>query len=124
MTEALPEIRFYEKGEIIVREGEPADCAYIIVSGEVEVHKRNKLGRHVLVGRVGANEIVGEICLFVDNTHRMATVTASTEKVQMIRLDKADWEAEVRSLSPRMQVIMQAMTQRLCQVYTKVASLS
>lgn len=120
----LPDILFFNRGDRIIEEGDPAICAYIIVSGEVEVLKRNKLGKDVHVGRLGANEIVGEICLFMDDTVRLASVVASTEKVQVILLKKAEWEEEIRSLSPRMQVIMQAMTQRLRQIYTKVASLS
>ncbi len=124
MNLKLPDIMIFQKGDTITREGEPGDSAFFIVSGEVEVYKRNKSGREAMVGRLGADELIGEICLFADHPKRSATVKAFTHKVQVIELKKSDFEQELGTLSPRMQMITQAMIRRLRQVYNKIAWMS
>lgn len=119
-----PEIVIFSKGEAITEEGASGDSAFFIVSGEVEVYKKNKMGKQSLVGRLGADELIGEICLFTDRPIRSATVIAYTQKVQVVELKKADFEAELQSLSPRMQMITQAMIRRLKQTYNKIAFMS
>lgn len=59
-------------GDIIVREGEETDEAYIILSGQVEVTKK---GNSIAV--LKENSIFGEIAL-VDQRPRTATCTAKT----------------------------------------------
>ena len=60
-------------GEIIVREGEESSDAYIILTGEVEVTKKD---RHLATLR--ENSIFGEIAM-VDSRPRTATCTAKTD---------------------------------------------
>ena len=62
------------KGETIIREGEPAHTAYVVIEGEFEVTKSGE-GHEVLLSRVGPGEVLGEIALMED-APRQATVTA------------------------------------------------
>lgn len=64
---------FKQKGDIILREGEETDDAYIILEGEIEVTKKNK---HLATLR--ENSIFGEIAM-VDSRPRTATCTAKTD---------------------------------------------
>ena len=64
---------FKNKGEIILREGEETDDAYIILDGEIEVTKKGKV-----VAILKENSIFGEIAL-VDQRPRTATCTAKTQ---------------------------------------------
>jgi CRP-like cAMP-binding protein len=114
----------YGRGDYLFRQGETGDCGYIIASGEVEVYKRNKLGKDVLVGRLGAGELIGEICLLEENAVRMATVVAFTDKVEVLRLDKADLMNEYAAVSPTMKIVIDALLHRLRQNYNKIALLS
>jgi len=59
-------------GDVIVREGEETDEAYIILSGVIEVTKK---GRSIAL--LKENSIFGEIAL-VDQRPRTATCTAKT----------------------------------------------
>lgn len=63
---------FKKKGDIVLKEGEETDDAYIILEGEIEVTKK---GKHLAT--LGENSIFGEVAL-VDKRPRTATCTAKT----------------------------------------------
>jgi len=64
------------EGEALIREGEEAHTAYVVIEGELEVTKLSE-GRQVVLTRVGPGEVQGEMAL-LEEAHRSATVTAVT----------------------------------------------
>ncbi|MFD1948510.1 MFS transporter [Nocardioides aestuarii] len=64
------EERRYDRGDVLVREGEPSDLFYVVASGRVEVTQAGRVLREESVG-----EYFGEIGLLRD-VPRTATVTA------------------------------------------------
>lgn len=64
-----------KKGENIIEEGKPSDCAYIIESGKAEVSKLGPEGKRRIISVLGDGDIVGEMGL-IDGLPRSATVTA------------------------------------------------
>jgi uncharacterized protein YhbP (UPF0306 family) len=66
-------------GDLIVRQGAPADKFFIIVDGEVEV-LREEGGQSHTVATLGRGQFFGEIAILRD-TPRMATVRAKTAAV-------------------------------------------
>ena len=76
----------YEAGEVIIRENEVGETAYVIAQGRVEVSKQLD-GQKVHLAYLGAGEIFGEMSM-IDEKPRSATVTAVTETlVSEIRRD-------------------------------------
>ena len=65
----------FKKGEGIIEEGAPGDCAYIIEDGSVEVSKLSPYGEKQVLGVLEKSEIFGEMGL-IDGLPRSATVTA------------------------------------------------
>jgi CRP/FNR family cyclic AMP-dependent transcriptional regulator len=65
----------FKDGAMIFREGDVSHCAFLVVTGSVNVHLPN--GR---VKNLGAGEIFGEMGL-IDNRPRSATVTAGEDSV-------------------------------------------
>jgi CRP/FNR family cyclic AMP-dependent transcriptional regulator len=61
-------------GSKLTEEGEAADGAYLIVSGEVTVQRGGQE-----VGRLGPGEFIGEIALLNWSAARTATVEAATD---------------------------------------------
>lgn len=75
----------YDPGQILVKMGDMADAAYVIIDGSAEVSVPGPSGP-VVVNTMGKNEVIGEIAIFVD-LPRTATVTAVT-KVEVLRISK------------------------------------
>jgi CRP/FNR family transcriptional regulator, cyclic AMP receptor protein len=65
--------RSFKAGDVIFREGDPADELYIVKSGKVEVRLGNRL-----LDTLSELSIFGEMAL-VDRSPRSATVIAATD---------------------------------------------
>ena len=68
------QLQCFAPGDILMRQGEPADCAYVILEGEVDVLGATSTGDFV-VATLGRNAMPGEIGVFTD-APRTATVRA------------------------------------------------
>lgn len=66
--------REYNSGEVVIREGDRADCAYIIERGRVKV-SRSAPGGSVVLAELGAGELVGEMGI-ISEKPRSASVIA------------------------------------------------
>jgi CRP/FNR family transcriptional regulator, cyclic AMP receptor protein len=68
----------FQKGDIIVREGQPGDRMFIIVSGSVEVVKYLAERRETVLAVLGPNDFLGEMSI-IDCVARSASVRAVEE---------------------------------------------
>jgi len=68
------QLHCFAPGEILMRQGDPADCAYVILEGEVEVLASTSSGEFV-IAVLGRNAVPGEIGVLTD-APRTATVRA------------------------------------------------
>ena len=75
--------RDYPKGTVVMRRGEPGDCMFFVVEGEVEIQLQS--GPVYL----GAGEFVGELALLTGEP-RMATVAAVQDSM-LLALDIVDF---------------------------------
>ncbi|HEV8534678.1 MAG TPA: thioredoxin-disulfide reductase [Candidatus Limnocylindria bacterium] len=80
------ELLVFTPGEIVLREGEPADRFYMVIKGEAEASQRGADGSQVVVNRFGPGDYFGEIGLLKD-APRIATVRAKTA-LEVMALDK------------------------------------
>lgn len=100
--------REYNPGEIILKEGDPSDVVYKIVSGKVEVFKEQD-GQTILLGVMKAGEFLGEMGV-VDDEPRSASARAKTQ-VTMIIYE----EEEFFSLISQDGSLAEKMILRLCE---------
>jgi CRP-like cAMP-binding protein len=77
-------IRF-RAGREIYRENAAADCAYVVVSGEVVLYRGHE-GEAALVARLGEGAVLGELAL-IAQTRRLTYAAAETD-VEAIRLNR------------------------------------
>ena len=75
----------YEAGQVMFRAGDPADAAYVVIDGQIEISVPTPKGP-LVVSTVGRNEIIGEIAIFGD-VPRTATCTALT-RLETLRISK------------------------------------
>lgn len=78
----LPERRSFPANTTIFKEGEQADCAYIVEAGEVQIFKMVS-GRRVVLGDIHAWGMFGELGL-IDASPRMATATTRQDTICMV----------------------------------------
>lgn len=79
----------YEFGEIIVKEGDPADSFYVLTSGRARAIKATEGGQELALGSLKPGDSFGEAALAEGGT-RSASVRCSTA-VDVVRLDRTDF---------------------------------
>jgi HlyB family type I secretion system ABC transporter len=84
----------YTFGQEIVREGEPADALYVLVSGRARVLKRAEGGDEISLGGVRPGETFGEGDLL--NPGIRATTVRASSDVEVRRLDQSVVDALIR----------------------------
>jgi CRP-like cAMP-binding protein len=72
----------YESGDVIFREGEPSDAAFLILSGKVEVVRRQAGDDDKHIAVLGKGEYVGEMGA-IDDKPRSATAIAMGQVICM-----------------------------------------
>jgi CRP-like cAMP-binding protein len=75
----------YGAGEVIFREGDAPDAAYVVIDGTVEITIQTPGGPRV-VNTLGQSDVVGETAIFGD-VPRTATATAKT-RLEVLRVCK------------------------------------
>ncbi len=100
----------YDEGQILFRQGDMGDAAYIIIEGEAEVRVGAPTG-DIVVATLSRNDFVGEIAILCD-VPRTATVQAKT-RVVTLRIAK-DLFFRLIAEFPQMSVeIMRELASRL-----------
>jgi CRP/FNR family transcriptional regulator, cyclic AMP receptor protein len=100
----------YDAGKIIVRQGDAADAAYLIIEGHAEVIADTPAGP-VILATLGANETVGEMGILC-NAPRNATVRAK-DRLIALRIRKEPFMRMVREFPNISVSIMQELAHRL-----------
>lgn len=70
--------RRFAAGQVVFEEGELGDSLYVIVSGEIEVLRRDSSGNPSVLTTLSAPQFFGEMSL-IDKEYRSATVKAKTD---------------------------------------------
>lgn len=103
------------RGEVLIRQGDAADCLYMIVEGRVAVEILGPDGRATVVGESGAGETIGEMAL-LSNAPRSATVVAARE-CALLRLSRVGLDLlfarHPQAAATLARAIVEKMSQRI-----------
>jgi CRP/FNR family cyclic AMP-dependent transcriptional regulator len=102
--------REYQKGDIIIREGDIGREMFIIKSGAVEVMKRNE-DRPILLATLERGDFFGEMAL-LENAFRTATVIAR-ETTSLIVLNVGSFLIKIKRDPSFAFNMMQKMSKRI-----------
>lgn len=82
----------FNAGDLIIRQGDPSDVAYVIEKGRVEVFRAKAMGGEEHLSFLGAGQIFGEYGV-LDMAPRSASVRALEKtKLRIMRLETEDDE--------------------------------
>lgn len=79
----IGQLRRYDAGAVIFREGDPGDALHVIAQGAVKVVRTARDGDEILLARLGAGEVLGEIAI-LDGGDRTATAIAVEPSVHVV----------------------------------------
>jgi CRP-like cAMP-binding protein len=100
----------FDSGQVLFRQGDPGDAAYVVLSGSADVLVNSQSGE-IKVATIEPNSIVGEIAILCD-VPRNATVRANAP-LETLRIPK-DHFLKMLAEFPEMAVeIMRVLADRL-----------
>jgi CRP/FNR family cyclic AMP-dependent transcriptional regulator len=106
----LPERRTFSRGATIFKQGEQADCAYILESGAVQIFKMIN-GKRVTLGFVQKWGLFGEMAL-IDSSPRMATAYV-TEDATVTVLARESFSRLLDGAPDGMLLVIESLTRTL-----------
>jgi CRP-like cAMP-binding protein len=101
----------FEKGEYILREFEVADCAYVILQGDVGIFKRGAADEIIPLGIIKAGEYLGELGVVSGKT-RSAEAIALTA-VTVVKITKEILETELSKAPAWVSALLIGLAERL-----------
>jgi EAL domain-containing protein (putative c-di-GMP-specific phosphodiesterase class I) len=104
------QIRSLKANEVIFREGDIGDCAYLIESGSVLIYL-NKDGVEYPLKVLGKGEVFGEMSL-IDNSLRSASCRTQ-EKSQLMVVTREQLLDRIQTADPVVRLLMRALLSRL-----------
>jgi CRP-like cAMP-binding protein len=113
--ESLAKTRSFRAGEIIVRQGQLGDCAYVVKEGAVSVYRESSDGEYVLA-TLGPDEIFGEMALLRFDSYTLS-VRAEQDSTLFI-LPPSLVNEQIRQTPPLIQSILAALLDRMHEVNT------
>jgi CRP-like cAMP-binding protein len=106
----------FNAGEMVFREGSPAQDCCLIVRGKVQVLKKTRGGGEVSLAVVKAGEFLGEMAM-ISGERRSASAVAVT-KVETVLIRHEDFEALLKAKHPfaaRLSLQFSALLAARCQ---------
>ena len=113
--------RVFEKGEVIVRQGELADSFYVIAAGQVKVYM-SEGGREVILKTLFAGDFFGELPMF-DQEPRSASVAA----IERCHLQTLSYKSFLRALEGSADIakrVLETLAKRLRDADRKISTLA
>lgn len=114
-------VTFYN-GQSIFKDGDAADCLYVIVSGQVQIEKEFREQRRKVLAILEAGDFFGEMAV-ITNAKRCANATVSQEAV-ILRLEKESFVEKMQGNALLCFEILQQVCRRLQVADTEIENLS
>lgn len=100
----------FKAGDILMRQGELGENAYIIEDGKVEITVNNSDGKERVVGTRSAGAMIGEMSL-IDSAPRTATVTV-IEDCTVLEITKEDFSRRLENADSVLRMTTQVILTR------------
>jgi len=101
----------FPAGNLVIEEGTPGDCLYIIKSGEVEVFTLDAMREKLVLAKLQEGDYFGEISL-ISGRPRTASVKV-LRAAELVRLDKKNFDRIVAGHPETLKVLEDSLQTRL-----------
>lgn len=101
--------QFYHQGEVIFRESEPGECAYIVEEGEVDLLMLFS-GKLKLIDKLIKGDILGEMSP-IDNALRTATAIAAKD-TKLIKIPNRHFNEKIEHADPFISMLLKILLER------------
>jgi CRP-like cAMP-binding protein len=95
-----------EPGHVVFKEGDPGDCMYVVLEGELEIRVHDKA-----IDTTGPGGMIGEMAL-IDSAPRSATCVAKTA-CKVVPVNERQFNFMVQETPNFALTVMRLMCQRL-----------
>jgi CRP-like cAMP-binding protein len=112
--------QLFHDGELIIKQGAPGDCLYVIQQGKVAVIAESD-DREVKIAELGTSEFFGEMGLF-EKTVRSCSVRALGE-VWVLTIDRKNFYHTIQKDPSLAFRLLEKISHRLRQADIKIAEL-
>ena len=109
--------RQFKDGEVIIKQGEPGDCLYVIQKGRVEVIDESG-EKEIKLAELGETEFFGEMGLFEKDV-RSATIRSLGES-KVLTIDKKNFYKTIQKDPSIAYRILERMSHRLREMNKKL----
>ena len=96
--EIIPEPVDFAPDVVIFREGEPAECLFLIAEGEVRISKRGRGGRQETLSSFGRDDFFGEMAIYDPAPRSAQATTLESTSLGRVRLDGLERMLELAPL--------------------------
>lgn len=109
----------FEKGKVIIKQGDTEAKAYLIQSGKVGVFAEGD-GKKIELAVLGPGEIVGEMALIRDEV-RSASVEALEDCI-LILISRTEFQERLASSDRAIQAMIKMLSKRVAESNSSIAS--
>ncbi len=109
--------QIFKTGDIIMKQGDVGDCAYIIEKGKVEILVQGDDGIEKQVGTRSAGAMIGEMAL-IDKAPRTATIRA-IEDCEFIAISAEDFVRRLEKSDPILKMAIRVILARYRDIWQK-----
>lgn len=106
--------KFFSKDDVVFREGDPGDAAYIVETGSVGIFKDVE-GEEVLLATMNDGELFGEMAI-IDGSPRMAHAVVLEDSV-VIAIPRAGLEATLAKQPALVKTLIRILVENLRNVH-------
>lgn len=106
-----------ERGELLLRQGDPSDSIYLVVIGRLRAYVTGKSGERKVLSDISQGEIIGEMGFFTQEP-RSASICA-VRKSTVVRIHKQLFESLIQKYPAVMIAIVKRLISRLANAREK-----
>ena len=106
-------------GQVVFREGERANAAYILLRGAVQISNRNSAGQQVFLRELVEGEMFGELALMTPDSTRTATVE-SKEGCELVVVSPDKLRERLEAADPILRYWITSLSDRVLDLSKRV----